>query len=814
MKSNFKNCWRLASVLLLLGCATALADDPLQVDSGVRSFMQQHCTDCHGADTAEGGFRIDRLSNDLQDRQASQRWVKVLDKVKSGQMPPADAEQPMVKQVEDFTASLSQALHVASFARQQREGRVVLRRLNRNEYETTLRDLLGPQVDVQDLLPDDNIAAGFDNVSAVLDVSAVHLLRYQEAAENAVRSVIPTRRPTKITTRYSGREITEKVKTFKGNLDKSARLDGDRLVLFARTYASVPCATARVTEPGRYRVRASVSAIGSGDHPLPVMLTHSGYQTPEVIADRRTLDVPAGETTVISAEFDLDAREIVVLNPWTLPSPRDLLKQEDAAPLSEYGGPGVIVEWMEIEGPLGEFPTSGYRRLFGDTPLALKYSRNPNTLELRPEQPRESAEQLIRSALPIVFRRPVAEPIANYFVGVAHQQLDRGETFTEAMVIAYTTMLCSPHFLYLNEPLQDDPSDRTQLDDYAVAARLSYFLWSSSPDAELLRLAAQGVLRRPSVLHDQVERMLKHPKAQRFADNFAGQWLDLRNINATTPNPRVYGEFDDFLFWSMPKETRLFFTEVLANDLPVTQFVDSDWSILNQRLAQHYGFANVHGGEMRKVTLPPDSHRGGVLTHASILKVTADGSRTSPVLRGKWVLERIVGRSPDPPPPNTPAIDPDVRGTTTIREQLDKHRNIAACARCHKHIDPPGFALESFDAIGGWRTFYRGDGKNRVDLPNYPGRTVSRGVDVELGGRMPDGRTFQDIDDYRQILLSDKDQIVRNLATKLIIYATGADIQFADRKVVEQLVADASKNDAGFRSLLHAVVQSRLFLSK
>ncbi|MGE3809294.1 MAG: DUF1588 domain-containing protein, partial [Gemmataceae bacterium] len=321
-------------------------------------------------------------------------------------------------------------------------------------------------------------------------------------------------------------------------------------------------------------------------------------------------------------------------------------------------------------------------------------------------------------------------------------------------------------------------------------------------------------LREPKMLHAQVERMLDDPRGRRFAENFAGQWLELRNINETSPDPAIYGEFDDFLFWSMPRETQLFFNEVLSRDLPVTNFMQSDWTFLNQRLAQHYGIQGISGGELRKVALPANAHRGGVLTQAAIMKVTADGSRTSPVLRGAWVLERILGQETAPPPAGIPEFEPDVRGATTIRQQLDKHRQLESCAVCHKHIDPPGFALESFDAIGGWREFYRGTGRKRVELANYPGRTVSRGPDVEAHGQSPDGRAFRDIDEYKRLLLEDKDQLARNLAKKLIIYSTGADLQFADREVVEQLVARSRAGGYGFRTLLHEVVQSRPFLNK
>jgi hypothetical protein len=311
--------------------------------------------------------------------------------------------------------------------------------------------------------------------------------------------------------------------------------------------------------------------------------------------------------------------------------------------------------------------------------------------------------------------------------------------------------------------------------------------------------------------------MLKDPKAHRFTDNFTGQWLDLRKINATVPDPQLYGEYDPFLFWSMPRETELFFEEILGKDLSLLDFVHSEWSMLNERLAQHYGIAGILGGELRRAKLPPDCHRGGVMTQAAVLKVTADGTRTSPVLRGKWVLERILGKPPAPPPPDIPAIEPDIRGATTIRQQLDKHRNSPACASCHVHIDPPGFALESFDVIGGWRDFYRASRPTKygvAKLVNYPGRQVYRGPEVEKGWQMPDGRSFKDIDEYKQLILQDKEQLARNLVEKVMIYATGADIQFADREVVEQIVAKLRKNNYGFRTLIHEVVQSRVFLHK
>jgi mono/diheme cytochrome c family protein len=824
-RSAYRRLWCIVGVLAALtGPAAAQeADFPTQF----RRFAEQHCVACHGPDLKKRNLRLDKLPMTFADKDVAATWVKVLDRLARGEMPPKDEPRPPEKEMRAVVAGLQRQLHDASLAKQRRDGRVVLRRLNRIEYETTLRDLLGSTIDVKELLPDDNVAAGFDNVSAVLDVSSVHLLRYQEAAEKALRSVIPTRPFQEFKERRTGRVITEKMATWRELLGKSARLDGDTLVTYVRPWGHVPCNTAPAPQAGRFRVRISAQAVNSDGKPLPLLCTcrhHYGREDTDVRAVR---DVPADKPTVIEGEFELKQNEMIVFTGWSLPGVREFGNTQ----LDGYKGPGLAVQWTEIEGPLDAWPPPGYQRLFAGVPLKQQsvvraeaagqpvpprpaklppeaYIYDP--LVLAPTKPREDAERLMRAFLPIAFRRPVPEDLAEYYVKLVHERLDRKESFPEAMLLGYKAALCSPHFLFLTERLGT-------LDDYAVASRLSYFLWSSPPDAELFQLAAKGELTKPAVLHGQVERMLRDPKARRFTDNFAGQWLDLRSINATSPDPQIYGEFDDFLFWSMPRETELFFEEILRGDLSVTNFVHSDWTFLNQRLAQHYGIPGVAGGELRKLKLPPESHRGGVLTQASILKVTADGTRTSPVLRGKWVLERIIGRPPSPPPPDIPAIEPDIRGATTIRQQLDKHRNTPACASCHRAIDPPGFALETFDVIGGWRDFYRATSAQRggpIDLANYPGRKIFRGLDVEKGGATPEGRPFKDIDDYKQLLLADKDQLARNVAQKLLIYATGADIQFADREVVEQLVANGRAKQYGFRSLVNDVVQSRVFLSK
>jgi len=582
----------------------------------------------------------------------------------------------------------------------------------------------------------------------------------------------------------------------------------------------------------------SACAVGGGGKPISVgflTVNSSGREQPVLYACQ---DIPAGKPSIIETEIDLNRSQAFVVNLLTNWDIRGFKK-----PIEEYTGLGLLVEWIKIEGPIDAFPLPSYQKLFAGLPLKARSvakaqadGGSPKPIaDNRPVQqwysdplvpvsadPKKDAERLIRDFLPRAFRRPVSEELQKLYVHRVHQKLDQKYSFYDAMVYGYKSILSSPHFLLLMEPGSAKVNEKndfvsTQLDDYALASRLSYFLWSSMPDEALLALAAKGELSKPNVLRGQVERMLNSPRAHRFTENFVGQWLDLRKIDATIPDPQLYGDFDALLLWSMPRETQAFFGEVLRGDMSLLEFVDSDWTMLNGRMAQHYGIPGVEGSEFHKTKLHAGLHRGGVMTQASVLKVTADGTRTSPVLRGKWVLERILGQPPAPPPPDVPAIEPDIRGATTIRQQLDKHRNSPACASCHIQIDPPGFALETFDPIGNWREFYRASARTKagvVNLPNYTGRSFYRGPDVEKGGLTPQGRPFKDIDDYKKLLLEDKDQIARNLTQKLLIYSTGAEIQFADREVVEQIIAKLRANHYGFRTLIHEVVQSRIFTNK
>ena len=839
----------LRLLILALGAVGAAAASAARADAPVAGsvpppvggFLDTYCIDCHRGAKPKGSFSIEALKADFADPKALDQWVRVFDKASGGQMPPKDADQPAAEERRAAVESLGRTLHQASLARQQAEGRVVIRRLNRTEYENTLHDLLGVVTPLKDLLPEDNAVGGFDNVASGLEISATHLVRYQQAADRALADALPLRPAASTTKRMTGREYIEtRHPSAHPGILPYVRVDGDTLMNFAAMYKHGWIHADPTPAAGRYRFRASVRAVNTPNGAsLPVMCgktSSNRFDEEKLKQVLHVQDAPADRSVVIEFESDQPEGEQIFLWAWQgLPSMDEFRKANgDQPPGPDFKGPALAVEWVELEGPLDA--GRGTRLMFGDLPLAPRrfvpdllagkdvgydwgklwnvgeYTKFENNLVPMSKDPRADAERLIRAFLPRAFRRPVSDATADYFVRFVHAQLDRGEPFDAALRAGYKAVLCSPFFLFMVE--RPGP-----LDGYAVASRLSYFFWGSMPDDELTALAAGGRLRDPAVLDAQVERMLAHPRARRFTTNFTGQWLELRKFFDMKPDP-LYVEYDDFLAYSMPQETVRFFDEVLRGDLPVTSFVHSDWTMLNDRLARHYGIPGVAGMDFRKVTLPPGSHRGGLMTHASVLKLTTNATYTSPIKRGTWVLDRLVGKPPSPPPPDVGAIEPDVRGATTIREQLAMHQSVSACATCHVHIDPPGFALESFDVLGGWREAYRtkegppNGGSRYEPLPNYPDKKVWLARPVEPGATTADGEAFADVDGYKKVLLKDPDQIARNMAQKLITYGTGATMQFADREAVEQIVAASRAKGYGFRSLIHEVVKSRVFLCK
>ena len=485
------------------------------------------------------------------------------------------------------------------------------------------------------------------------------------------------------------------------------------------------------------------------------------------------------EVTLLPGEMILpDAARLFRSRPGFIGSPH----------ATAEGMPGVAYRWMDVTGPFNE----------------------PSVVETNGTSAAD-AERLLRRFLRAAYRRPVREAEAERYLAIVNSRLKVGP-FAEAMIAGYTAVLCSPGFLYLEEK----PGS---LSSWALASRLSYFLTNTAPDATLRSLAAKGALTSAGVLKTQVNRLLDSPRSRDFTDAFLDYWLDLRKLNDTTPDVVLYPDYylDDLLTESAQFETQMFFHRILTKNLPARNIVASDWTLLNSHLARHYGLPEVEGVHMREVKLPHSSVRGGLLTQASVLKLTANGTTTSPVLRGAWILERILGETPSPPPPGTPAVEPDTRGAVTIRQQLDKHRSVKSCATCHVRIDPPGFALESFDVLGGYRDRYRstqdgeevkGIGKNGHEF------TFRQGAKVDASGTTADGGSFSDIIAFRKLLLRDERQIARSLASQFVTYATGSPVSFADRKELDRIVDSTAAHGYRVRDLIHEVVRSPLFRSK
>ncbi|TXT33882.1 MAG: hypothetical protein FD138_1776 [Planctomycetota bacterium] len=744
------------------------------------------------------------------------------------------------------------------------QGRAVLRRLNRVEYENTINDLLGIKVKLKEQLPADGSADGFDNAGAAHHTSSFLMEKYLEAADSALNVAITNRPkpPPRLDKRYNIKD-THQVKSTTEDVYRF--LDDGTVVCFCSSeWHNVWISHFYPPDAGFYRFRISASGFQSDDKPVTFRVTQSGSALQGTNGLVGYFDAPPDKPTVYEFVRYMEPRTTIAMLPYGLAG-ANTVKQTGG---EYWNGPGLAIQFVEVEGPLNEtWPPESHRRLFGDLPQKnFKAYNFSDRVEVVSDEPLVDAERILTTFTRRAFRRTVTAEDVAPFVAIVKSKLDGGYTFELAIRAALKGVLISPEFLFLRE----QPG---KLDDFALACRLSYFLWSTMPDDELLSLAENNPTRErgnepggendrpsltrrvslsdPEVLRQQVERMLKHPKAKQFTSNFVGQWMGLREIDATEPSHILYPEFDHLLKVSMIRETELFFDEVLTNDLSLTNFVASDFTMLNGRLAKHYGIPLERNGraagvsppvegksndsprtggltpparqdsgggrgmwDFHKTPLPPDSHRGGMLTMASVMKVTSNGTTTSPVLRGAWVLDRILGTPPEPPPDDVPVLDPDIRGATTIRDQLAKHRSLESCGACHREIDPPGFALESFDCIGGWRDWYRvtgNGGEVKVDGRRMP---YHKGKPVDPSDVLPNGERFENIDQFKQLLLQDKPQLARALTTKLLTYATGRSPQASDRDAVETIVAKIGLKDYGLRSLIHEIVQSETFHNK
>jgi hypothetical protein len=760
------------------------------ISKSVHDFIDLNCFDCHNEVDKEGGLDLENAKFDPNDLGSMNQWTLIFDRVKDGEMPPEEDMQPPADEKSDFIAALGETLHEVSTKQQQEVGRVRSRRLNRAEYEKTVQDLLGVDIPLSGLIPEDATQEGFNNVADAQQMSYHLLQTYLAAADAGLdeafnRALAPAEA---FNVQLDGTDIASFPSRNRGPWlwnDQAVSVSNSGNYQGRMEETTVP-------ESGWYRIRVSAHAIDPPEGRGVWTAVRSGF-----CYAKAPLMFWVG-----SFQANLEP-EVYEFTAWILEGHRleirpfdYTLKRVGAGSINEetFTDPTVskvAMDWIEMERIYkGPTPKDLRRQLFGNLQVEDQ--------QLISSNPKSDLARLMERFAIKAFRRPVSENELAPYLALAFETLDEGLPLKEAIYSGYRALLCSPRFLYFNEPVG-------KLDDYSIASRLSYFLWGTFPDNKLLGLAKQKKLSKPSILKQQVNRMLDDPRSEVFIKEFTDQWLNLKDIDFTTPDSKLYPEFDLILQEAMVGETHAFLREMIRDDLSVTNVIDSDFTMLNERLAHHYGIKGVSGTDIRKVTLKPEHRRGGIITHASVHKVTANGTTTSPVVRGVWMMEKIMGQKPLPPPANVPAIEPDIRGAQSIREQLDKHRNTPDCAACHVKIDPPGFALENYDVIGGWRQNYR--------AIQEKGRWQS-GPEVDPSFVMPDGTPFNSMEEFKAILLNQPEKIAHNLVEKCIIYSTGASIEFADREVMEDIIHQISDESYGFRSLIHAVVQSPIFLNK
>lgn len=799
-----KSCFLAALPLFALASQAAIP--------AIGPFLDQNCMDCHDAEMKKGGLDLAALSTDGADAASLKKWVRVFDRVAAGEMPPPKKKQPSQDAVQDFMAALGGDLVVKSNAQKG----TVLRRLNRREYQNTLNELLGVQVNVIDSLPEDGRAHGFDNISEALSISGIQMQRYMEAAELALNSALNQETKPE---RELQRASLDSERNRKDTIGKQwLRRDDGAIVVFNNgVFPSTVIPNLRTKHSGTYKLRVTGYGYQIKEPVVFALITGSfNFRNADNVT-HSFHELPVGQSSTVEITLHLDANKGIWISPQGLNGPDGHSPIKDGP--AKYPGEGMAFQEITLEGPfINAWPPRGQKLLLGDAklrqlphglpPSQAWRAKNPDfkhKYTADSTDPAGDARKLLPGFITAAFRRSAMAADVEPYVKLFDAEFAESQDFLAAMRTAAIAVLCSPEFLFLKEPVG-------RLNDLQLASRLGYFLTRSAPDAGLLT----AKLTQPGVLRAQTERLLQAATLERFVIDFTDGWLNLREIDFTTPDKQLYPEYDELLLDSMLRETRSFVTELIQNNLGVANIVQSDFAMLNSRLAQHYGIPGVSGLAMQKVKLPPDSHRGGVLTQASVLKVSANGTNTSPVVRGVFVMDRILGIEPPPPPPGVPGVEPDIRGATTLRELLDKHRNMESCNGCHRAIDPPGFALESYDVIGGWRERFRSIDQGEQVKLTVQGRKVRYrlGPPVDAAGELSSGAKFANLSELKTLLLAGQDRVARCMIEKLLIFATGRAMGFSDRGELDKIVAQSKAKNHAMRDLIHAVVQSEIFRSK
>jgi mono/diheme cytochrome c family protein len=735
----------------------------------VAPLLTKTCSGCHNERLASGGLNVLHFTDPKSLKENRDGWETIVRQVRGGEMPPRGLPRPSQPELEAFIKHVEDTFEKDDRTRKPDPARVTARRLNRSEYSNTIRDLLGIEFRADRTFPTDDSGEGFDNIADVLTISPLLMEKYLTAAERiAMRSLGLENLPKPIETAYSMKALL------------SGAPNGGGTGTIRRINPGTIEVTHRFEFDGEYNLRIGMPGErGKDAKPVKMNIWLDG----KLVATRDVETKPSG---------------LVYFSPFS----------EEQLRLNVYEGERVLRIGFVEDDFLATLPEKDYynqkKNKYPDTVTlvgpfggSVERASRKKILICDPKTGAACIDKIISTLARRAYRRPVTQAEVASLTRFVSDSTRKGHDVEYGIRTAMVAMLVSPHFLFRIERNADpkDPSKVHRISDIELASRLSYFLWRSMPDDELLSLAEARKLSDKTVLHAQVKRMIDDPRSASFADDFAGQWLELRNLDSVKPDP------DRFLFWgpelktAMKTETRMFFDHMLRNNRPLAEFLHAKYTFLNERLAWFYGIEGVKGPEFRKVELTGDQ-RGGLLGQASVLTISSYPSRTSVVIRGKYILQNILGTPPPPPPPDVPALEEDSVGTAaSLRQQMEKHRSNAVCASCHTKMDALGFGLENYDAIGKWRTK---DGKFAIDA----------------SGTLPDGRTFSGPGQLRTALLAQMPDFAQNVVEKMMIYALGRGLQRYDKIIAKEITRELAASDYPFQSFIYEVVDSLPFQSR
>lgn len=800
-------------------CSLLLAANPWSVSADefqddVVPVLKRRCFRCHNADEQSGQVRLDTLRSDLIQHPAdAETWHDALNAINLGKMPPADEPQLTRGERTTLVDWLTKQIQLAIRHRRGAGGQAVLRRLNRVEYQNTMRDLIGLDIDyARNLPPDEFSVDGFQNNGAALGMSALQLEYFLQAARDALQRTIVEGPPPPVFTHQAVETVADKGKdNWNNRLGRSG--------IFVARVPDFP-------DEGEFELRIRARAEIPADAAYPQMEIRLGYradtQTPSRLVGRVDVSDPEAREFTFRGrieEFPLQSRTqskypgllIWIRNAYSdgqpAPPPRKVSvevngkksKKKQLVWEEDPGFPKVVIESIDFKAPVyTQWPPAYHRRILAERPQDRAGER-------------VVVEQTLRRFMTRAYRRPVSDAAVNVWLDYFERIRPNCQHFEEALRESLAMVLISPEFLYRIEHAGGAQRERAQtgderqpLDDYALASRLSYFLWSSMPDDELFELAQQQRLREPEVLRAQVERMLGDARVHNFVEQFSDQWLDLPGVDRVAVNPNYYPDFDTDLKVDLRRESQQFFATVLTENLSLLNFLQSDFVVINEPLARHYGIRGPRGSSFERVELPPGSPRGGLLAQGSILLANSNGEDSHPILRGVWLRRVLLDDPPAPPPPNVPDLAQEGVDASLLplREQLNLHRENAACAHCHQRIDPWGIALEQFDAVGQIRdSILRRSGRRELRHP------------VDASTQLPDGTAIDGLAGLREYLVRERsEQFVRAVAVKMLTYALGRTLTLQDQAAVNELVDVLAENDNRIQSLIQGIVTSDVFL--